>query len=769
MLSEIFSVPSRSDGNVGLDFLGVIFNPTLIYGETFNPAENSFFMYAVGYINIIIGFLAIFLFVVIVIYLFAKKGKEILSSEKESKNSWWDPASLLLYLFLIPLPNAGMINIAQLLYIKSEVRSFLAADWLVKKISYRYADDKRLNSTSFKDANGNMQSFNGQKKNIADNADKYVLDRFVNYSRIFLCAEGLKTTGMLDENNVRGTGGDNRQLQAIRACKVPAEAAETLQPYAKYSINTYGVGGGLNTNYERRYVTEMACHYQAFKTYIAPHLQYGSSKLELKNTYPAITEIALQGDGLDKSTMKNHDVWKGLANSIESCLVHSQFFSHIYVMGPHGLMPKLFTTPDYLLDKFSKENEDRLKKGWIFYPINALKMLEDESEVDKVPPSIIGFDSFFSKSKIAVPDKALAFGDELDDVNPSVTSAHEAIQKSVETYKAGLRTIALNEPAPKILSDSTLPGGALLQTQLLLNKTSFSLDKVETLIAADKDVNPRDMARYRTVMKGRDIRQNVRDLRKLFLTVMSRVRYFSAIVDKARAVSNFTAKTIAEGADKFGELGRGSWVESVTKFGAAVTKTSSALALNLIEFMAHALDTMPAKFLLLVSLLVYATEYLPMLAVLIAASILMLQIGAWSIGLSLSLFMIPIPKSRVGETAWRFTLAIWLTPMIIVALYTLGVTILDYSTSFALSFILENSPVPDGVFDIEKIGAVLIDFFSGDFAVRLIIGGIFYIFMTWQVAKFIILGHNLIMDKIGLTYRNEGFEDGFSRLENMIR
>ena len=763
MLSEIFSVPSRSDGNVGLDFLGVIFNPTLIYGETFNPAENSFFMYAVGYINIIIGFLAIFLFVVIVIYLFAKKGKEILSSEKESKNSWWDAASLLLYLFLIPLPNAGMINIAQLLYIKSEVRSFLAADWLVKKISYRYADDRRPNSVSLQDADGNMQSFNGPKKNIADNADKYVLDRFVNYSRIFLCAEGLKTTGMLDENNVRGTGGDNRQLQAIRACKVPAEAAETLQPYAKYSINTYGVGGGLNTNYERRYVTEMACHYQAFKTYIAPHLQYGSSKLELKNTYPAITEIALQGDGLDKSTMKNHDVWKGIANSIESCLVHSQFFENKYVMGSLGLMPKVLTIPD----KFSKENEDKLNKGWIFYPINALKMLEDESEKNKTQPPLLGFDSFFSKSRIAVPDGALAFGDDLDDVNPSVTSAHEAIQKSVDTYKAGLRTIALNEPAPKILSDSTLPGGALLQTQLLLNKINFSIDKVERLIAAEKDVNPRDMARYRTVMKGRDIMHNVRDLRKGFLTVMSRVRYFSAIVDKARAVSNFTAKTIAEGADKIGETGRGTWVESVTKFGAALTKTPSVLALNLIEFVAHALDSMPAKILLLVSLLVYATEYLPMLAVLIAASILMLQIGAWSIGLSLSLFMIPIPNSRVGETAWRFTLAIWLTPMIIVALYTLGVTILDYSTSFALSFILENSPVPDGVFDIEKIGAVLIDFFSGDLAVRLIIGAIFYIFMTWQVAKFIILGHNLIMDKIGLTYRNEGFEEGFSRLENM--
>lgn len=768
MLSEIFSVPSRSDGNVGLDFLGVIFNPTLIYGETFNPAENSFFMYAVGYINIIIGFLAIFLFVAIVIYLFAKKGKEILSSEQGSKNSWWDAASLLLYLFLIPLPNAGMINIAQLLYIKSEVRSFLAADWLVKKISYRYADDKRLNSASFKDANGNMQSFNGQKKNIADNADKYVLDRFVNYSSIFLCAEGLKTTGMLDENNVRGTGGDNRQLQAIRACKVPAEAAETLQPYAKYSINTYGVKGGQNTNYERRYVTEMACHYQAFKTYIAPHLQYGSHKLELKNTYPAITEVARQGDGIDKSTMKNHDVWKGLANSIESCLVHSQFFSHIYVMGPHGLMPKLFTTPDSLLDKFSKENEDRLKKGWIFYPINALKMLEDESEKDKAIPTMVGFDSFFSKSRIAVPDKVLAFGDDIDDVDPSVTSIHTLIQNNVKTYKDGLRMIALNEPAPKILSDSTVLGGSILQSQLLLYKIDFSIDKIEKAIK-DGNASAKDMTKYKVVMKGRDVMRAARDVRKEFLAVMSRIRYFSVAVDKWRAVSNFTAKKVAEGADIIGETGRGIPLEGGAKGGAALTKSLSTLTFYLMEFIASVLNTLPAKFLLFISMIVYATEYLPMLAVLIAASILMLQIGAWSIGLSLSLFMIPIPNSRVGETAWRFTLAIWLTPMIIVALYTLGVTILDYSTSFALSFVLENTHIPDGAFDIDDIVTLLVDIFSGDLAIRLIIGAIFYMFMTWQVAKFIILGHNLIMDKIGLTYRNEGFEDGFSRLENMTR
>lgn len=772
-ISKIFMLPPRESENVGLDALGLITNPTIVYGEPFDPQQSSVYLHAAAAINIVMFVMAVFIFFITLFWVMTRKGKEVLASEQGRESAVWDLAMLLLYIFLIPLPNVGWLNMAQYFYIKSEVRSFLAADWLTKQVTLNYNIDQ-----------GVLNDKKAGVQDISNSTDIFILQRFAKASNVFLCAEGLKSNGILREDNVRGANGDERQLQAIRACKVPAEFAETLQPSAKFSTLRYGISGGKSTNYAKGYAVEMGCHYAAFERNIAPYLDPSDKKIRIKD-FPSPDVIVEKEDGtLDEKTVRNHHTWEGISRSIQNCLLNAAMFNAGYKMSTTGMVVDNGAGRDNSFDGVSEDAMGKMNRGWMHYPIFAKDFLENESggtfahrtKLFKTIPDYL-------KADIPQPDYNTAYADDYENIIPSVNSAAGLIQNSVATYSDGVvkRQAVIARSREKEMYLDKTDGSALqsgLQHGLVSTYAAAKLDaihdRMETFTRMVSMTNGEfrelqekspDFARkYESARDKRHVLTQAKALKRKFVRTMKSIRVFNSEVRRARSIFERTASIEKNAGDAVSDAARGTWFEGVSKAafkGFHLFKDSVSLTLKMLT---DALDGWEGKMLMFAIFLAYAAEYLPILAVTVAAMVLLLQISAWIIGLPFALLLAPIPGTRVGEQAWKFTLATWMTPILTMSFYFLAVAVSDIIFSFSLSIWLSEINLKDGV----DWFTLAVDIFTGEILIKMGVACFFYVFIQWQASKFILMGSNFVMNKVGLDYHGEGWQEGFSGVQNLF-
>lgn len=785
--SDIFSVPTREAENVGLDLLGMIFNPTLVYGERFDPNQSSVFMHALGAINIFYFVLMVILLIVLVIYLMSGKGVSILAKEQMREKPYRVVMLLCLYFFAIPLPSVGYLNLANIIYIKTQVRANLAADWIAKRTTSNVIINKMSN-----------QGFNAQPpvkgdENKGTTADAYFLGRFVDAVPIFLCADVLQQQGILSNNA--------RAYQALRACHVPSPAAEDLQGGgAKYSTNSYGDilfdGSKPNTNYEMAYVTELACYYQAYKGIRDKYLQFptGGSKIILDD-FPTIAEITENSSPLGYSTdgIEHFVFWRQTARQIESCILQSNAFSQQLKFSAEQnmeIVPARLPGSGSADQIFTDTAQQKLNRGWVYYPMYATYLLEGRQDNYWIGgnSALKSYQDLF-KATIQKPDYQSAFGDKVEDVILSTQQIEKQFGTVLEYFlknQVAISNIEAQREEDALLKDFGANGNvnrsALAQTALSLtiiknrfNKFTDMLGRFTNMFAdKSKFVGPPT----RMTASAQELRaayKNFAHVTKLdelhlfrggFKAMTTSVRQFISITfktnemfkkvtDTMQAQMEFTQKTVDS---LIGWApGFGGAVANLVGGALTIVGALALLAKKLVMFaltaVVHILSGVEGRILYIALLLVFAVEYLPMLAVSLAALILAMQVAAWSVGITLAIIVAPIPNSRVGEGVWRYTLATFLTPSLVIVMYFLTTSITDFAMSYSIAFVLGDMQWSTASDWIEAV----VDILTGGFILRLILACLIYVFMIYQSSRMILVGSDFILERLGLGYRSEGF------------
>ena len=673
--SDMFSVPTREAENVGLDLLGMIFNPTLVYGERFDPNQSSVFMHALGAINIFYFVLMVILLIVIAIYLISGKGISILTKDQMREKPYRVVMLLCMYFFIIPLPSVGYLNLANIVYIKAQVRANLAADWIAKRTTSSVV----ISSLSESDFD---ELPSPGDKNKGTTADAYFLGRFVDAVPIFLCADVLQQQGILSNNA--------RAYQALRACLVPSPEAENLQGSgAKYSTNSYGKilfdGSNPNKNYEEAYATELACYYQAYEGIREKYIRFptGGSKIILDD-FPTITKIKENSSELGYSTegMENFILWRQTARQIESCILQSNAFSQKLKFSAEQnmeIVPVALPGSGSADQIFTDTAQRKLNRGWIYYPMYATYLLEGR-QGDYLfggTSALKSYQDFFNAT-IRGPDYQSAFGDKVEDVMLSTQQVEKQFGSVLEAFvenQVAISNIESNREEEALLKDyrsnSNINKSALGQAAVTMTIVKNRFNKFSNMLASFTGMfgNKSNFVGPPTKMtaSAQELRaayknfahvtrlDEVRLFRASFKTMTTTVRQFISVTFKTNEMFTRVTETMQAQIEFTEKMvnSLGGWIPG---FGGAVASlvggaltivgALALLAKKLVGFaltaIVHLLSGVEGRILYILLLLVFAVEYLPMLAVSLAALILAMQVAAWSVGVTLAILVAPI-------------------------------------------------------------------------------------------------------------------------------
>lgn len=787
--SDIFTVPTRESQNVGLELLGVIFNPTIVYGETFDPNQSSVFMHTLGAINIFYFVLMVLLLIVIVMSLLWGKGIRILNKEQARESPYRVGMLLCLYFFAFPLPNVGYLNLANYLYVKLQVRGNLVADWIAKHTTLSVIQDT-MSQGDFANDVKNPQ----RDANIGTSADAFFLARFADAVPIFVCADAVDALGILRNNN--------RAYQALRACHVPSPTAERFQPDGnRYSTNTYGNivydHSSANTNYEEQYAIELACHYKAYQTFKSNgyiSFENNGSKVVLNN-FPTVANVDVSQDGKDyrKDGLGNYLAWRNTSRQIQTCILQTPTFSKMMKFSQDGEIVPVpgSNSTDQI---FTETAQKKLNRGWIYYPIYAKNLL-DGRQGDYLFNGNFALKSYteYFGSQILKPNYQVAFGDDVDDVIPSVQKVEATFTNVVESFvkaQGEISEVEARREEDAMLKQareySNIEAGHLVQSTasiaILEGRFRRFTDMLYRVTGVSGDGSTLDMKRradeLKAAYKNVPLVQKVRNFRvglarfanttRKFISAMVRTNeLFNKTTSVLEAQMDSAQKTINSVAGIFGPVGSmiaGAIGTVLTAAGSLVILAKKIVGFSLAAIM-HVLRGPEGKILYFLLLLIYGAEYLPMLAVSIAAIILAMQVAAWSVGITLAIIVAPIPNSRVGEGAWRYTLGTFLTPSLIMLMYFLATSMTDFAISYSVGYIFADMDWSSPAGWVESI----IGIFTGDVVLRIILSCFIYIFILYQSSKMIVIGSDFILERLGLGYRSEGFaaafESGVSRFK----